>query len=247
MVTKCPVMKAFTIDGKIAVIYCGQWSCARCSKMLAKQWAIRCILHVDANGGQAYFWTFTMRGKYHNTDTAFRALPRLWDNLRKAVQRAFKARAKKLGDTGENKGGQWSYIAFVEGQPQRDYMPHFHVISLQKSPRRIKDLAMYAGFGYQAKEKRITSKKAAYYVAKYASKQHDNMPRKFRRVRKSNDVPALPTGQKNAYIVKKITETNAQYILRVADLTGIGVEIIKEKWFNALNWSDDSGIDNLVY
>lgn len=229
MATKCPVMKAFTMEGKIAVVYCGQWSCKRCSKMLARQWAIRCILLVDENGGQAYFWTFTLRGKYRKAADGFRVLPKLWDTLRKAVQRKVK---------------KWTYIAFVEGQPQRDHMPHFHVISIQKSPRRIKDLAMYAGFGFQAKEKRITSKKAAYYVAKYASKQHDETPRGFRRVRKSNDVPALPEGGAEAYIVKKMTETNAMYLLRVANLTGLDIDALREKWFDALNWRDDEPLDN---
>jgi len=71
-------------------------------------------------------------------------------------------------------------------------IPHFHVISLQKAPTRLKDMAVAAGFGFQAKEVAINGRMAASYVSKYTSKQGRQMPKGFRRVRISQAWPRLP-------------------------------------------------------
>ena len=225
MPTRCPVGKCFTTEAKIATIYCGQWSCPRCAKKLAQRWGMRTALFVDENGGQAYFWTLTLRGKYRSAADGYRALPKLWDTFRKLIQRQRK---------------KWVYIAFVEGQPQRDYMPHFHIITIGKAHKRLKDLAMQAGFGYQASEKQINGKRAASYVSKYASKGAANVPKSFRRVRTSRGFPDLTGGDFPGYIVKSKLETNGQYIIRVADLTGESADTLLEKWLDALNWSDEN-------
>lgn len=216
-------MKAFNSQGKVVVVYCGLWSCKRCQKVLARQWAWRTRLHVDRAGKPAYFWTLTLRGNVRTASHGFKIIPRLWDTLRKAVQRAV---------------GKWEYIAFVEGHPKRGNIPHFHIISMSKAPRRIKDLAMYAGFGHQAKEKRVDGAGAAGYVAKYASKQHEDTPRGFRRVRASRTWHKLPEGSYDAFIVKAFTETVSMYILRVHDLTGIPMETLLQRWADAHNWED---------
>src|SRR5574340_1236878 len=175
--TQCPAFFAFDEGGNLHAVQCGQWSCPNCAKHLARLWAWRCRLQVEKHGNTAWFWTLTLRGKYHTAEQGYKALPRLWDNIRKRVQRAER---------------DWSYCAFVEGQPQRDYMPHFHAISLSKAPCRLKDLAMECGFGYQAKESYINSAKAANYCAKYASKTNPATPKGFRRVRASRDWAKLP-------------------------------------------------------
>jgi hypothetical protein len=223
MPTKCPVMKAFNQDGQIVTVYCGLWSCPRCQKVLARQWAWRTKIQVEANGGVAFFWTLTLRGKYRTALQGFLVLPKLWDTFRKIIQRF---------------GGKFTYIAFVEGQPKRSYMPHFHLIVMVKSPKRIKDLAMQAGFGFQAKETKVTSTKAASYVAKYASKQSPETPKGFRRVRASRDWAKLPEGEPGQYIVKSRNETNAQYIMRVEAITGIAIEILKDRWLDAQRFDD---------
>lgn len=223
MPTKCPVMKAFSKEGKVVTIYCGLWSCPRCQKKLARLWAWRTRIQVENNNGVAWFWTLTLRGKYRTPEQGFKALPRLWDNFRKIIQRH---------------KGKFSYIAFVEGQPKRSYMPHFHLIVMAKAPKRLKDLAMQAGFGFEADEKRVNSGKAASYVSKYASKQSPVTPRNFRRVRASRDWAKLPKGEKQEYLVKSRKETIMDFLLRVEYVTGIDIDLLKERWLDAQGFEE---------
>jgi hypothetical protein len=162
-----------------------------------------------------------LRGKYHTKEQGFKALPRLWDAFRKAVQRAL----KEKGVT-----GKWSYLAFVEGQPKRQYMPHFHILSSHKSPKRLKDMAMYAGFGYEAKEKPVDGVKAMSYVAKYASKQAQETPKNFRRVRASQDWAKLPTFDGDPLFVKARDETLTNYLQRVNEATGVDMDTLLDRW-----------------
>lgn len=213
-------MKAFTKTGDIVNVYCGLWTCKRCAKLNARLWAWRVRLHVENSGGDAYFWTLTLRGSVRTVQEGFEKLPVLWDALRKIVQR---------------KIGKWSYCAFVEGQPKRGGMPHFHIISLVKAPYRIKDMAMDAGFGFQAVEVKITSPKASQYVAKYASKQHPATPKHFRRVRSSQDWAKLPPFDGDPLLVQSSKETVAMYIIRVSEETGLPEEELYERWRTATN------------
>lgn len=214
--SKCPVMKAFTSKGKVVYVYCGQWSCQRCAKMLAKSWGWRVRIHVELRGKQAYFWTFTLPSKYRSASTGFAALPALFARLREIMR---------------NQPERWEYCAFVEGQPKRGYMPHFHIISLTRSPRRIKDLATKVGFGYMATETAVTSGKAGQYCAKYASKQSPVTPKGFRRVRTSQGWSKLPVGTMlDEYIVKSRTEHMWEYLLRVHDITGVAPELLLDRW-----------------
>jgi len=109
-------------------------------------------------------------------------------------------------------------------------MPHFHIISLEKSPKRIKDLAYECGFGYQATETRVASSKAANYCAKYASKQSPVTPKGFRRVRASQDWANLPEGELEALLVKSKGEYLSDYFLRVALATGEKLQTIVDRW-----------------
>ena len=61
--------------------------------------------------------------------------------------------------------GKFSYLAAVEAHPRRNKIPHFHIVTLAPAPYRLKDLAYYSGFGYQAKEEKIWSERGAAYVA----------------------------------------------------------------------------------
>jgi len=170
-----------------------------------------------------------MSGKIRSRKFAYSILPKLWDTLRKALQRSF--------------GGKWSYIAFVEGQPKRYGMPHFHVISLKKAPKRLKDMAVSAGFGHQAKEKPVDGKGAAFYVSKYASKGDQHMPGKFRRCRTSQDWPKLPDYEGEAYLVPNKRETTLDFILRVHEKTGVDVEELHERYSDA--WQQFTELDKL--
>lgn len=216
---KCPSFFAFDNEGNLHGIQCGQWSCPTCAKHLARMWAWRCRIHVEAHDNQAWFWTLTLRGKCKTAEQGYAILPSLWDNLRKRVQRRVKT---------------WSYCAFVEGQPKRGHMPHFHVISMVQSPKRLKDLAMECGFGYQAVEKTITSAKAANYCAKYASKTNPATPKGFRRVRASRDWAKLPDYEGDPLLVKAGDELLSDYLLRVHWVSGVVIDDLLFVWRNEL-------------
>lgn len=213
---RCPAFYAFNTDAHLIAVRCGSWYCPHCMKTNARHWAWRVNLHITTGKKTAYFWTFTLGRKYKTTAQGFAALPGLWDRLRKYVQRL--------------SPGKWEYVAFVEGQPERGNMPHFHVISLKKSPKRIKDLAVWSGFGYQAYEKKVTSGKAAAYVAKYASKQAAETPRGFRRVRASQGWTKLPQKDGPGIIVQAAKETLQAYLERVASETNIPLDDVVQTW-----------------
>lgn len=219
----CGDLHAFKHNGTVVIVYCGKWSCKRCSKVNANLWAWRVRLYIGETGNGAWFWTFTLGSAYRTRKSGYIALPKLWDALRKKLQREF---------------GKWEYCAFVEGQPRRSSMPHFHVISFIKSPIRIKDLAVQCGFGHQAFQEPISDKKAGYYVAKYASKVDANAPGNFRRVRTSRGWPKLPAYHGEPYIVKQKSETISDYLLRVSELSGVEPEILGERWFNSFTFDD---------
>jgi len=220
--SNCPYGIGFNDHGKAVPLYCGKWSCERCRPDLAKQWAWRASLHISNVDGKAYFWTLTLRGTIHTSYQGFKAIPSAWDALRKTMQR---------------RTGRWSYLAFVECHPKRSNIPHFHVLSLTASPvvgkhktNPIKDLAWSAGFGYMATEEIVQTWKAAWYVAKYASKHDPSIPRNFRRCRCSRDWAKLPEVDLPAYMVKGKAEHLGDFLLRVSEDCGVEPEILHTRW-----------------
>lgn len=227
---KCPVTFGFTSRGMIQPVYCGQWSCTRCRKYLARDWAIRARSHVNIHDGHVwYFWTFTMRGTIKTKEYAYKRLPVLWERVRKFMQRHV------------GKSGKWEYLAFVEGQPKRDHMPHFHVISSEKCPVRIKDFAVRRGFGHQATQEEVDGDAAAYYVTKYVSKGDADMPHGFRRCRPSQGWTKLPVSLARVLIVPTKGEKLYEFLVRVSDATGITISAVYSKWSkaNQLDNNDD--------
>lgn len=99
---------------------------------------------------------------------------------------------------------------------------------------------MQAGFGHQAKELAVDSGGAASYVAKYASKSDDAMPKDFRRVRTSQGWAKLPEYHGMPLIVKARKEFLSEYLIRVAEITGVDFETLHARWTLAHE------IDNLV-
>lgn len=223
----CPYGIGFNNAGKAVPLLCGKWSCEKCRVVLAKQWAWRASLHITNTNSQAYFWTLTLRSDIRTAYQGFRVIPKSWDSLRKTMQR---------------KTGKWSYLAFVECHPKRSHIPHFHVLSLTPSPvvgshiaKPIKDLAYNSGFGYMATEELVASWKAAWYVAKYASKHDSSIPRNFRRCRSSRDWAKLPEQTLPAYMVKSKAEHLWEFIQRVSDCSGVVQETLLLRWRVACN------------
>jgi len=212
---RCPTQKAFNYKGEVVNVYCGSWSCKRCGKVNSKMWAWRVCIQIENAEGRAYFWTLTLGSGFKTKEQGFKALPKLFDTFRKMVQRAV---------------GKWTYCAFVEGQPKRGNMPHFHIISMVPAPVRIKDLAVRAGFGYMADEQRVSDKKAASYVAKYTSKGFEDAPAKFRRVRTSRNWAKLPEFKGDPLLVKGKVESVTAYLLRVEVHTSVTIDELWERW-----------------
>lgn len=212
----CPQFYAFNTDARLIAVRCGSWNCPHCMKVNARMWAWRVNIHISATGHPAYFWTLTLGRKYKTPEQGFRALPKLWDRFRKYMKRLIP--------------GKWQYVAFVEGQPKRKQMPHFHIISLTKCPKRLKDVAVWSGFGYEAYDKPVTSGKAAEYVAKYASKQSPKTPKGFRRVRASQQWSRLPESGREALIVRAQGESLQDYLERVASDTLVPLDDVVQTW-----------------
>lgn len=218
MPKRCPQFYAFNQDAQLIAVRCGSWYCPHCMKINARQWGWRVTIHLTATGKSAWFWTLTLGRKYKTAEQGFAALPKLWDRLRKYMSRL--------------QPGRWEYVAFVEGQPHRGHMPHFHIISLSKCPKRLKDVAVWAGFGYEAKEAKITGRQAASYVAKYASKQSPKTPRGFRRVRASRSWSKLPKRPDVCLIVQAMDESLQNFLVRVASDTQHPLDEVVSTWLS---------------
>jgi hypothetical protein len=235
-VSTCPYGIGFSDHGKAVPLYCGKWACERCRTDLAKQWAWRASLHINNSTSEAFFWTLTLRPGIQTSYQGFRALPALWDNLRKKMQRVT---------------GKWTYLAFVECHPQRHSIPHFHAISLTKAPmvgdhirNPIKDLAYQAGFGFMATEEVVQGWKAAWYVAKYASKHDPAIPRNFRRCRASRDWTKLPEMDLPAYLVKGRNEHLSEFIIRASENTDVDPDTLYRRYKIACNLFEVTGYDD---
>jgi len=223
---KCPVTIGFNLDGIAKPVYCGQWTCKDCSVRLAKKWATRVKQHIvfekaayhAATGEQIeeyWFITLTLGSRYKNTAQGFAAIPKLWQRLHRALKRH---------------KPDWQYVAFVEGQPKRGFMPHFHIISNQPLPVKLNkhgkitkhathNYAHRMGWGFQAEQEQVTAAKNASYIAKYSSKQSPKTPRGFRRIRPSQGWRKLDKDATKRLIVKGRGEGLADYLERVVEQT----------------------------
>lgn len=213
----CPRgIRAFNANGDVVRMACDQWRCDVCRQVLSYRWARRVRFGLALWDGPKRHWTLTLSGKVKTPGFAFRILDKCWDNLRKTLQRS---------------AGAWGYAAFVELHPHRTGIAHFHVISLEDCPGRINDVAHHAGFGYKATDTEIDGPGAAQYVSKYTSKQGENMPKGFRRVRLSRGWPDLPEPAYDvAILVPGRREPLSEYFLRVAVATDISPMDAEARW-----------------
>lgn len=199
-------------------------------KRLAGKWAKRAELGrvpapTDPNP-EFWFLTLTLPSVYADAEQGFKALPVLWDTTRKSYQRFYET---------------WMYMAFVEGQPNRGNMPHFHVLSDVVPPIKpgkkgyvtkhgLHDWAVALGWGFMADLQIVSNSGGAAYVAKYASKQAPNAPKGFRRVRCSQSWPKLPDLGGNAWLVPSKNEEIDQFIIRVSETVNIDPDTLYPRW-----------------
>jgi hypothetical protein len=233
-VGKCPRLVGFTRGGDAKLIPCGMWSCTGCARRLARKWARRAYLHIEAKsetGASFYFYTLTLGSAYrYDVERGFRSLPTLWGALRKDISR---------------KKGNFEYLAFVEGQPERRGMPHFHILMDCEPPAErnkggkitkhaLHNYAVKRGFGYETDLSLVGSKLASFYVCKYASKQHEAIPSGFRRVRCSQTWTKLPIDPFRRLLVRAYLESIADYIDRVNYCSGVPHEELYNRYANAV-------------
>lgn len=224
----CPVSVAFTEAGEPKLLRCGQWNCPYCARLLARRWAVTIKYHIEVdrkirrgiqwlNRRDYWFITLTLRGEIRRAETGFTILPDLWDRLRKAFRRKY---------------AFWRYLAFVEGQPQRGGMPHFHIISDVPLPiwpnkhgritkRMVHDFAWRYGWGFEAEQSTVSTAEAGSYVAKYASKQHPATPHGFRRVRASGNIVKPEKPPRDRWIVKGRGEGLGDFLSRASEAIGL--------------------------
>lgn len=229
--TPCPTLVGFNRKGEAKIIWCGKWSCPHCQKRLARKWSVRTRLHVQACSldGDEHWWfiTFTLGSKYKSVTGAYKGLKYLWDKLRKIFRLEH--------------GKGWQYIAFVEGQPHRDNMPHFHIICnrIPKSyvnnqgevvKHRVHNFAVTIGFGHQSYCEPVNNEGAAAYVSKYAGKHGEEMPKSFRRVRTSQHFTPYPVDPNARLIVRKKNEEIYCFIDRVNAVSGVAHEELYNRY-----------------
>jgi hypothetical protein len=230
---RCPLGVAFTTSGEPAFLFCKTWKCPRCAKKLAWKWAQRAAAAFppDENGEtvKRWFLTLTLSSYYRTPEQGFGALRKLWDTTRMAFQRA---------------NDNWQYLAFVEGQPERDDMPHFHILSAQIPPakrnkkgqltkRSLHDWAVGLGWGFEVDLKPVDSLGAAYYVSKYASKISPKHPANLRRVRASRDWPKAPAEAVVALILRKKNEHLETYLSRVSQFCDLSLYDLHTRYLEA--------------
>lgn len=243
---KCPVIFGYDKKGNTKLIYCGQWTCPNCAPRLARKWAIRVKVHIgieqDRTTYQWYMLTLTLGSTYKEPVAAYGALKKLWNRLRMAIAR-------------DHPGDKWQYAAFVEGQPKRQSMPHFHIIMDVQPPakrnkkgvitkRAIHDYAHKMGWGFEAELKPVNSQKAASYVSKYVSKGAGVVPKGFRRVRVSRGwSPLVKDPDKRLIVIRKGEELH-EYLDRVNEFTGVPHEELYEKYLDAERQLEEANADN---
>jgi hypothetical protein len=217
---RCPHAKrAFNSQGEVIQLACDQWLCHHCSKVLAWRWAQRVMYGIALRTDkEPWFWTLTLPAWVQDAATGYKVLPGRWARLRQDLLRA---------------NPLFLYAAFVEGHPYRGKIPHFHIITFDPSPRRLKDMAHHAGFGYQAKELEINGKMAVNYVCKYASKGQGAFPRNFRRVRISQVWPELPAPvyEYSVYPPER-SEALSRYFQRMSTTLGYPVDLLRDRWLD---------------
>jgi len=217
---ECPHAKrAFNAEGQVIRLACDSWSCDYCRKILAWRWAQRIAygiaLRLDT---EPWFWTLTLPPWILDAKTGYKVLPDRWDRFRRELQRGCR---------------DFCYAAFVEAHPHRSFIPHFHIITFAPAPRRLKDLAVYCGFGHQAKELEINGPMAISYVTKYATKGSSHIPPHFRRIRVSRQWPRLPLPE---YPIKVYpvgsNEALAEYIRRMSVTLGLSVAVVRDRYLD---------------
>jgi hypothetical protein len=139
-----------------APMCCKSWDCPACRKIKAKEYNHR--LRKMWDFPKLYFLTLTY---FHSMspDEAWSTYNAAWNRLRTNLSKQF---------------GEFEYVRVLESHNNSPY-PHLHLITNRRFPEsKLGPAAIAAGFGYQISQKTITNAGAAYYIAKYLTKEWKN-------------------------------------------------------------------------
>jgi hypothetical protein len=95
-----------------------------------------------------------------------------------------------------------------------------------------------------ATEELVASWKAAWYVAKYASKTDPAIPFRFRRCRSSRDWSKLPESDLAAFLVKARIEHLSDFLLRVSDATGVEPDVLHRRYRTTASLFEMKGFED---
>lgn len=198
-------------EGRIFQSCCNHWECPCCGEVRARQEYAR-IVHGSeqlAIKHSLYFWTITCRGRDVDLAEA-EAMYYAWTNKLLTNLRT-KARRAEI---------HWAYVQVTERQKKTRAHPHSHIITTYRLPDAVETrdatgkmvlvseqfsrANASAGLGERHTISEVRSAAAvARYVAKYMFKDtmRETFPRKWKRVRYSENFPKLPVKTPDVMIV----------------------------------------------
>lgn len=206
---------------------CDSWNCVECSRRMAETWRQRALLGVRffaERGEKLDFVTITSHEKLKNfaqTETIWRDA---WSKLYAALKRC---------------NPDLAY--FIVPEKHKDGRMHIHALwTAGVTQRWLKDNARKRGLGYKAETSRITNPaSAARYVSKYVGKGlGKDVPKRFRRVRVSQNWPDIP---------EPLSETSAlrwEYVDTNGALAVVYAEC-KAKRFNLIDLKTGEYFDDI--
>jgi len=203
----------------VARANCDQWDCPECAERMADRWKLRAQIGVRAMlaaGETVDFVTITS----HEKLTSFEATEAVWRHAWAMLYNAVKRRKDDL-----------KY--FIVPEKHKDGRMHIHIIwNAGVTKRWLKDNARRRGLGYQVDVSHVTTwGSAVKYVTKYLSKNlGQEMPKRFRRVRVSQNWPDVPPPNTPASALKweYITSNRALWVV-LAECQEKRISIIDQK------------------
>lgn len=180
-----PRMLAYCKTAGAAILFqprCKLWKCPACAQINKRLWTMRALSGASQlieQGETINMLTLTSHGRLNAPETVW-VFRHAWPALYKRARRA---------------AGGLHY--FMIPERHKDGRLHIHALSSANlGSRWWKDNGAQTGLGYMNEEEPCKDDKAAgLYVAKYIGKQLDGLndwPKRFRRVRRSNNWPKMP-------------------------------------------------------
>jgi hypothetical protein len=139
-----------------APMCCKSWDCPSCRAAKSRDYVKR--MQTMWSRPKLFFLTLTY---FHSItpDEAWSTYNAAWNRLRTNLSKQF---------------GTFNYVRVLESHNKSAY-PHLHLITDKRFPdAKFGPAALAAGFGYQIKQRPITTDGARFYISKYLTKEWKN-------------------------------------------------------------------------